>query len=114
MGKIPKTTVMAISASAKAMLSTAQIPQEKIDVALAAFFDNLTGKGVHSITNTSPLDRVLTPKQTSALLHRSATTVRDMASRGLLRRVFCGAKCKRCAGYTENSIRAFLAGKEVA
>ena len=40
--------------------------------------------------------------------------VRDMADRGLLRRVYCGAKGKRCAGYAEDSVRAFLTGKEIA
>ena len=114
MGKIPTSTTMALTTSIKALLASMPIPQDKIDAALTAFFDTLNGKDIHSITNSNPLGRVLTPKQTATLLHRSERTVRDMADRGLLRRVYCGAKGKRCAGYAEESVRAFLTGKEIA
>lgn len=110
--QIPHGTEQAISVSVCAMLAPLAIPQTNINCALSVFFDELNGKGTRSITEQRPIDRVLTPKQTAEILHRSTKTVCDLAKRGKIRRVCIGADAKRCAGYSEQSVRDFLAGKE--
>ena len=114
MATLPKSTISTISLSVNAMLTPFAIPQATIDGALAALFDELAGRGTRSITEAAPLDRVLTATQTAALLARSKKTVTELAKRGKIRRVCCGANGQRASGYSEASVRAFLAGKECA
>ena len=112
MNTIPRTTRDALVTTASALLTPLGIPQATIDGALAALFDELAGRGTRSITEAAPLDRVLTATQTAALLARSKKTVTELAKRGKIRRVCCGANGQRASGYSEASVRAFLAGKE--
>lgn len=114
MAQLPKSITAAVSVSVSAICAPLGLPQATIDGALAALFDELAGRGTRSITEAAPLDRVLTATQTAALLARSKKTVTELAKRGKIRRVCCGANGQRASGYSEASVRAFLAGKECA
>lgn len=111
MAQVPKNITAALTLSVNAMLTPLAIPQATIDGALAAMFDELNGKGTRSITDAQPLDRVLTPAQTAALLGRSTKTVRELCKRGRIRAVKCGANGQRASGYSEKSVRDFIEGK---
>ena len=107
---IPKTTASALSVTMSALLAPLAIPQDTVEKALDALIAELSGTGTRTITNSTPLDRVLTVKQTAELLGRSTKTVRNMARRGLIRAVHMGKARERAGGYAESSVRAFLAG----
>ena len=111
MAQLPKTITAAVSVSVSAICAPLGLPQATIDGALAALFDELAGRGTRSITEAAPLDRVLTPAQTAALLGRSTKTVRELCKRGKIRRVCCGANGQRASGYSESSVRDFIEGK---
>lgn len=91
------------------MLVPVAIPQATINGALETFFGELNGKGIKSITDDRPLDRVLTPAQTAALLGRTTKTVRELARRGRIKAVMFGDG-SRVTGYSEQSVRDFING----
>lgn len=65
-----------------------------------------------TITDTEPLDRIISPVETGRLLGgRDRHTLANWAKRGLLRAVRTGADGKRITGYVASSVRALLAGK---
>jgi len=65
-----------------------------------------------TITDTEPLDRIISPVETGRLLGgRDRHTLANWAKRGLLHAVRTGAGGKRITGYTASSVRALLAGK---
>ena len=109
--ELPKATVDAISATLSALLVPFAIPQEDISAGVKALLARIGGKNE---PEREPLDRVITAKEAGELLHRSTKTVRELAKRGKIRAVKCGANELRASGYSLRSIRAFLAGKEAA
>jgi len=108
MSTIPKTVSTAISTSVSVMLASLDIPQTKVDTALAAFFNELTGAGTRTITNTEPLDRCLSRKQAAEVLGRSKTVISRMVKDGALRGIYGGRNGLRLTGISENSIRTLL------
>lgn len=84
-------------------------PQE-ITAAQIAVVDALNGRTISGITNSSPIDRVLTRKQVSELLGVTSVTVSRYAKLGKIRCVYGGANSMRATGYAESSVRALLAG----
>ena len=111
MGTIPKATHDAIEATLGVMLAPS-FTKEKINAALAALFSELDGSGTRTITNAEPLDRVLSAAQVASIIGRSKKTVTELGKRGKIRAVRFGAGRQRASGYSEESVRAFLA-KEV-
>ena len=108
--QIPKSITTAVAVSVSAIVAPLGLPKSTIDGALAAMFDELNGKGTRSITDAQPLDRVLSPAQTAALIGRSTKTVRELCKRGKIRAVKCGANGQRASGYSEKSVRNFIEG----
>lgn len=113
MSTIPKATVAAITATLSALLAPLPIPPDDIQAGVQALLDRVCGKGLKSITDQRPIDRMLTMKDAAELLHRSTKTVHSLITKGKLKAVYCGAG-QRASGVTESSIRDFLAGKEAA
>jgi len=111
MNTIPKSIKDAITSSVSVMLTSLAIPQANINGAFAAFFSELDGKGTKSITNTEPLDRLLSRKQVADLLSCSLKTVSDKVRAGKLNAVYGGADGKRLTGISEESVRAFMEGR---
>lgn len=110
--QLPKATVAAISTVLTSMLAPLAISQGDIDNGIKALIDTVNGKDA---TNREPPDKLLTTKEVAERLHRSTKTVQQLAARGQLRRIYCGAAGARASGYSEASVAAFLSGrKEVA
>ena len=107
--ELPKATRTAITLSISAMLAPLAIPQAQIDGALSAMFSELDGSGTRSITNAEPLDRVLSAAQVASLLGRSKKTVTELGKRGKIRAVRFGTNGQRASGYSEESVRNFIA-----
>ena len=78
--------------------------------ALAGETPEPSGSG---IINKTPIDRLLSVAEVSEVLGRSPKTVLRYCKAGLLRRCVRRGGV-RAAGIVESSVRAFVAGKEVA
>ena len=96
------------------MLASLGIPQSQLDAAALAFWDEIEGRGIRSITNPKPLDRILSRAQAHEILGRSRKTISLMVANGVLRGVYGGKDKKRLTGISEESIRAFMAGRVTA
>ena len=107
MNALPKSTADAVRTTLNALLASL-VPQDQIENATNAFLANVCGK---SKTDREP-DRLLSAREAATMLHRSTKTVRELAKRGKIRRIFCGANCERSSGYSQKSVEAFLSGKE--
>ena len=104
---LPKATRDALLVTATAMLAPFR-PQGDIDRAVDALISALENDG--TAASQQPQDRLLSAREVGALLGRSTKTVRGMARRGLIRRVFIGARGARGGGYSAQSVNAFIAG----
>lgn len=113
MTKVPKSTADALITTANALLIPLGIPQEDVEAGVQDLLDRACGRGLKSVTDKRPLDRMLTMKDAAELLHRSTKTVHSLITKGKLKAVYCGAG-QRASGVTESSVRDFLAGKEPA
>lgn len=107
--QLPKATVAAISTVLTSMLAPLAISQGDIDNGIKALIDTVNGKNA---TNREAPDKLLTTKEVAERLHRSTKTVRQIAARGQLRRIYCGANGQRASGYSEKSVRDFIGGTE--
>lgn len=114
MATLPKTTISAITVAVGAMLTPLAVSQEDIQAGVQALLDRVCGRGLKSLTDKRPLDRMLTMKEAAELLHRSTKTVRALIAAGKLKAVYCGADEARASGVTESSVRAFLEGRKAA
>lgn len=76
---------------------------------LAAALDALDGKSLAGIVNSAPMPRILSTAQMAELLKVSERSVRKLAQRGRIRRVYTGeGKNRKAIGYSEESAREFL------
>lgn len=110
MATLPKTTISAITVAVSAMLTPLAVAQEDIHAGVQALLDRVCGKGLKSVTDRRPLDRMLTMKETAELLHRSTKTVRSLVSKGKLKAIYCGDG-QRASGISAASVRAFIEGR---
>lgn len=108
---IPRKAKDTFAATTAMMLASLNIPQHQLDAAASAYWNEIEGHGVRSITNQEPLDRVLSRDQAHEILGRSKKTISLMVANGVLRGVYGGKDKRRLTGITESSIRAFMAGK---
>lgn len=108
---VPKRIKDTLAATTAMMLASLNIPQPQLDAAESAFWGEIEGHGVRSITNQEPLDRSISREQASELLQKSKKTISLMIANGTLRGVYGGKGKKRITGVSEESVRAFLAGK---
>jgi len=109
---IPMKVKDTFAATSTMMLASLGIPQAQLDAAAAAFWSEVEGHGVRSITNQEPLDRILSREQAKEILGKSAKTVSLMVRAGTLRGVYGGKDGERLTGVTESSLRAFMAGSK--
>lgn len=107
---IPRKIKDAFATTSAMMLASLGVSQAQLDGASAAFWKEIEGHGLCSITERKPLDRILTRRQASELLARSVKTVSSMVAAGKLKGVYGGAHGQRLTGITESSLRAFAAG----
>ena len=106
-GKVKDT----FAATTAMMLASLNIPQPQLDAAESAFWGEIEGHGVRSITNQEPLDRSISRKQASELLGKSLKTISLMIMNGTLHGIYGGRSRKRITGISEASVRALMAGK---
>ena len=111
MNEVPKKVKETFAATAAMMLAAVGIPQSRINGATAAFWDEIEGRSARSITNTEPIDRLLSRKQVTEILGKSKKTVSLLCADGKLRAIYGGKDGKRITGITESSLRAYMAGK---
>ena len=107
MATLPKNTINAITISVSALLTPLAVAQEDIQAGVQALLDRVCGRGLKSVTDKRPIDRLLTMQETAELLHRSRKTVRSLVVRGKLKAVYCGDG-QRASGISEASVRRFL------
>lgn len=74
----------------------------------------IEGKATPGLADTSPMDRALTREDVAKLMGVKPRTVTYYARRGLIRPLRYGAKGVRAMGYSEQSVRAAMAGGAVA
>lgn len=103
---IPQATASAFGTTATALFVPLGFGQDAIDEAVQSFLTKLSGKAK---PDREP-DRMLTAKEAATMIHRSTKTIRELAKRGKIRRIFCGADRERASGYSQKSIEAFLGG----
>lgn len=106
---IPRKVKDTFAATTAMMLASLNVPQNQLDAAASAYWSEIEGRGIRTITNQEPLDRVLSREQTAKIISRSRKTVSMMVAAGKLKGVFGGTDGKRLTGITESSIRAFMA-----
>lgn len=89
------------------------VTKEMIHAAQVAVVDILNGRTAIHLVDQTPIDRIVTREQVAEIGNVSPKTVTKWANRGLIRRVYGGIGGKRATGYTESSVRAFLAGDRI-
>lgn len=73
----------------------------------------IDGKATPGLTDTSPIDRTLTRDEVASIMGIGKRTVCYYAKRGIIRPLRHGAMGKRAVGYSEQSVRAAMAGGAV-
>lgn len=99
-----RATLDAVTAIASA---DPAITAERLKAALA----DLCGESVRSVLKEEPLARAYTGEQVAAALGISKRQVTRIASRGLLKGVYTGARGLRARCYTGESVTALLEGR---
>ena len=103
-------TRMAIESLAK---TDETITPEQMRAGLKALAGEISEPGGSDIINKTPIDRLLSVSEVSKVLGRSPKTVLRYCQAGLLKR--CTRRNGiRATGIVKSSVRAFVAGKEVA
>ena len=89
------------------------IMPEQLRAGLKALAGETSESGGSDIINKTPIDRLLSVAEVSAVIGKSQKTVLRYCQAGLLRRCVRRGGA-RATGIVESSVRAFVAGKEVA
>ena len=89
------------------------ITSEQLRAGLKALAGETPEPSGSGIINKTPIDRLLSVAEVSEVLGRSSKTVLRYCQAGLLKRCI-RRNGIRATGIVESSVRAFVAGKEVA
>lgn len=89
------------------------ITSEQLRAGLKALAGETPEPSGSGIINKAPIDRLLSVAEVSEVLGRSSKTVLRYCKAGLLKRCI-RRNGIRATGIVESSVRAFVAGKEVA
>ena len=89
------------------------IKPEELRAGLKALAGETPEPSGSGIINKAPIDRLLSVAEVSEVLGRSSKTVLRYCKAGLLKRCI-RRNGIRATGIVESSVRAFVAGKEVA
>ena len=74
-----------------------------------AALDALQGRTAAGLASGAPIPRILSAEAVAELTGLDKRSLRSYASKGKLRRAYFGGEGKRAKGYTEESVRAFIA-----
>ena len=78
-------------------------------VQVKAALAELDGEGSRHLTNSEPLDRVISRKQAADILGYSKKSVSEKVKAGKIKAIYGGANGNRITGISEQSVRDFMA-----
>ena len=103
-----------MNANARSIITAALTAAATVDPTITAelqqaALDTLDGVTAAGLTNPEPMPRILNADTVAELTGLDKRSLRTYAAKGQLRRAYFGGDGKRAKGYTEESVRAFIA-----
>lgn len=103
-----------MNANARSIITAALAAAATVDQTITAEMQQaalyaLDGATAAGLTNSAPIPRILNADTVAELTGLDKRSLRTYAARGQLRRAYFGGDGKRAKGYTEESVRAFIA-----